>query len=83
MPENRPLQPPELARPQRPFPVSVPGLTLTGGEVFASSKQRTIVNDDWKDIQPRFGFAYLLDPKTVLRGGYGIYYSQPRSAPPA
>ncbi len=61
------------------FPVSVPGLTLTGGEVFASSKQRTIVNDDWKDIQPRFGFAYLLDPKTVVRGGYGIYYSQPRS----
>ena len=62
-----------------PFPVSVPGLTLKGGEVFASSKQRTIVNDDWKDIQPRFGFAYLLDPKTVIRGGYGIYYSQPRS----
>jgi len=62
-----------------PFPVSVPGLTLTGGEVFASSHERRIVNDDWKDIQPRFGFAYLLDPKTVVRGGYGIYYSQPRS----
>ncbi len=62
-----------------PFPVSVPGLTLTGGEVFASSKQRQIVNGDWKDIQPRFGFAYMLDPRTVVRGGYGIYYSQPRS----
>ncbi len=61
------------------FPVTVPGLTLTGGEVFASNSERKIVNGDWKDIQPRFGFALLLDPKTVLRGGFGIYYSQPRS----
>jgi hypothetical protein len=62
-----------------PFPVTVPGLTLTGGEVFASSSERRIVNDDWKDIQPRFGFAWQVGPRTVVRGGYGIYYSQPRS----
>jgi hypothetical protein len=61
-------------------PLSVPALgTLHGGEVFASSSERRIVNDDWKDIQPRFGFAYGLTPLTVVRGGYGIYYSQPRS----
>lgn len=61
-------------------PLSVPALgTLHGGEVFASSSQRTIVNDDWKDIQPRVGFAYQIQPLTVIRGGYGIYYSQPRS----
>ena len=63
-----------------PSPLSVPGFqTLYGGEVFASSKQRTIVNGDFKDIQPRFGFAYQITPLTVVRGGYGIYYSQPRS----
>jgi hypothetical protein len=62
-----------------PFPVTVPGLTLTGGEVFASSSERRIVNGDWKDIQPRFGFAWQAGPRTVVRGGYGIYYSQPRS----
>lgn len=61
-------------------PLSVPGLgTLHGGEVFASPSERTIVNDDWRDIQPRFGFAWQAQPLTVIRGGYGIYYSQPRS----
>ncbi len=65
--------------PNATFPVSVPGLSLKGGEIFASSNERRIVNDDWKDIQPRFGFAYMLDQRTVGCGGYGIYYSQPRS----
>jgi hypothetical protein len=62
------------------LPPFVPGLgTLHGGEVFAGSKQRRILDGDWKDIQPRFGFAYLASPRMVVRGGYGIYYSQPRS----
>jgi len=66
--------------PTATLPLTVPGLeTLHGGEVFASSHERTIVNDDWKDIQPRFGFAWQYDHLTVIRGGYGIYYSQPRS----
>ncbi len=33
------------------------------------------VNTDWSGIAPRFGFAYQLDQKTVLRGGYGIFYA--------
>ena len=61
-------------------PLQIAGYqTLYGGEVFASPSERTILNDDWGDIQPRFGFAYQLDPKAVVRGGYGIYFSQPRS----
>jgi hypothetical protein len=64
---------------QSPFQVPALNRTLYGGEVFASPSQRTIVNGDWKDIQPRFGFAYQLSRLTVVRGGYGIYYSQPRS----
>jgi len=30
---------------------------------------------DWTDIGPRIGFAYALDPKTVIRGGWGLMYS--------
>jgi Carboxypeptidase regulatory-like domain len=53
--------------------------TLYGGEVFASPQTRTNWVTDWKDIQPRLGFAYQFDTKTVVRGGYGIYYSQSRN----
>ncbi len=57
-------------------PVTIP---LLGGEVFASSSQRTNYVTDWHDFQPRLGFAYQFVPKMVLRGGYGIYYGQSRS----
>ena len=52
---------------------------LMGGEVFASPSIRTNWLTDWNNIQPRFGFAYQFDSKTVIRGGYGIYYTQTRS----
>jgi hypothetical protein len=29
---------------------------------------------DKKAFSPRLGFAYSLDSKTVVRGGYGIFY---------
>ena len=61
-------------------PLVVPGLgTLHGGEVFTNANQRTNWLTDWKDIQPRFGLSYLFNSKTVIRGGYGIYFDQTRS----
>jgi hypothetical protein len=47
--------------------------------VLANSRSRTaeaLQSMDYHQFAPRFGFAYSLpDDKTVLRGGYGIFYS--------
>jgi len=38
---------------------------------------RTLLPNDYHDFGPRLGFAYQLtgDGKTVVRGGYGLFYS--------
>jgi hypothetical protein len=43
----------------------------TNGSIY----DRALVHPDYKDFGPRVGMALSLDPKTVLRSGYGISYS--------
>lgn len=66
----------EWFNPNVTSPLQVPGLpTLHGGLQFPGSGNRYPVNTDWSDWQPRVGLAYRISPKTVLRGGYGFFYS--------
>lgn len=39
-----------------------------------------LMNSRWNDFAPRVGFAFQVNPKTVLRGGYGIFYSPENDA---
>lgn len=45
-------------------------LTAKNGSLY----DRTLVNPDYRDWAPRIGLAYSVDPKTVVRAGYGISY---------
>ncbi|HXW07081.1 MAG TPA: TonB-dependent receptor, partial [Vicinamibacterales bacterium] len=46
---------------------------VAGGIQFAGGGSSGFWNADGNNIQPRVGFAYQLDDRSVLRGGWGIY----------
>jgi hypothetical protein len=65
-------------------PTSQTVLTVTPGAVAGNgitpvsaggTYGKTLVNPDYTDFGPRVGFAYAVDPKTALRGGFGISYA--------
>lgn len=52
-----------------------PQIVLAGSQ-GSSYADRALQGVDYLQFAPRFGFAYSLpDNKTVVRGGYGIFYS--------
>ena len=50
---------------------------VLGGIQFAGTNglSRDGYNTDFSNVGPRIGFAYQINSKTVMRGGYGIMYS--------
>jgi len=58
--------------------VSTPNLsTVYGGILFtgAQGQPRNAYNIDWSNVAPRLGFAYQINNKTVLRGGWGWVFA--------
>jgi hypothetical protein len=53
---------------------TVGGVSLTGGEIFATNNNRTPFHTNLKDFGPRAAFTWQPQPHFVLRGGAGIYY---------
>ena len=54
---------------------NVPGLPGLRGDAFlVSPGKRTNIPLDRTNVSPRVGFAYSVNPKTVIRGGYGIFW---------
>jgi hypothetical protein len=53
-----------------------PGYQVRGGLGFVDVNGNPKYPYQWdrNNIQPRIGFAYLAGDKTVVRGGYGLYY---------
>ncbi len=66
-------------------PLQVPGMNLQGGLEFAGvgGNPRGIFNPHYGNFGPRVGFAYQLQPNTVVRGGYGMLYGQAMDNPGA
>ncbi len=62
--------------PNKPNPAAgnLPGALIFAGSGAGRTGNKRLYPTDFSDVGPRAGFAYRLTNKTVLRGGFGIFY---------
>jgi hypothetical protein len=51
---------------------------LASGDILVAGRggnSRSLMVGRANDFAPRVGFSFMLNPKTVFRGGYGLFYS--------
>jgi len=53
---------------------------VTVGEQARCSVGRALVRADFNNIAPRLGLAYQVNPKTVVRSGFGVFYGRDENA---
>jgi hypothetical protein len=58
-----------------PLQSQVTGLALKGGLLFTDNNNRLPFVRDTNNFGPRIGASYRLRSNTVIRGGFGTYYS--------
>jgi hypothetical protein len=64
----------QAAYARAPIPeIPASAFTVRGGLLFMDDNNPGTYNPDMNNFQPRFGYAYQLNEKTVLRGGWAIY----------
>ncbi|MBK7925964.1 MAG: TonB-dependent receptor [Bryobacterales bacterium] len=58
-----------------------PNFQVRGGIGFAgvNGLSRSPYNSDYRTLQPRIGGAYQIDSMTVVRAGYGLFFTAPVS----
>jgi hypothetical protein len=63
---------------QNPYATQAMGVSMLGNVDLVDTvgnPSRNSLNPNHKGVAPRFGFAYSIDPKTVIRGGYGLFWT--------
>ena len=56
--------------------IAKPPITNPNAALIAADFDTGFQPKDKNNIAPRFGLAYAFDEKTVVRGGYGLFYAR-------